>query len=796
MRYGHFDSDHREYIVDRPDTPRPWTNYSGNKNYNTIITANAGGYSYYRSSAYGRILRQDFKGVPLDCPGRYFYLRDAQSGDYWSASWQPVAKPLERYQTRTRFGTQYTVIESSYGGIRTEATYFVPLEQEFEYWVLSVKNEGSEPRTLDVSSYCEFTNQWNIFADLFDLQYSVFIVRAEAQGNVLVCQYHENMPPQHDSVIGPVPCASFMALAGAEATGSDGDREEFIGPHRGYHNPVAVERGRAGNSKAYGNNACGSLSFRLTLAPGEEREVVVLVGVGKRKDAESILEEYGSVARAKQELSRLKAHWHALVGKLEVETPDPEFDHMLNVWNPYCALMNFFFSRSASLIYTGDQRDGLGYRDSVQDILGIAHLVPELARERLLLMVSGQEASGAARPEIKPFSHKPGEMPATPIDRIRSDDCYWLFNSIPAYVDETGDLGFYDVVVPYSDKGEDTVFGHLRRALEFTLANVGAHGLPCGLLADWNDSIRLGQKGETVFVAFQLRLGLDVYARVAAELERPAEAAWARKELERVDTLIQAHTWDGEWFVRGFRENGDVIGSTASEEGRVWLNPQCWAVMSGAAKNDQARLAMDAVKEHLSSDYGCMICTPPLIKTDPTEIRSVVFLPGFKENAGIYNHNQGWAVIAEALLGRGDQAYRYYRAAMPSAHNDRIEIRKSEPYVHCQTTATRHSSCEGESNVAWLSGTASWMSYSATHYVLGIRPQSNGLLIDPCVPANWPAFTVRRELRGKRITVRVENPKGCQKGVAKVSVAGRELAGGFVPEELLSDGCEITAVMG
>lgn len=789
MRYGYFDDEHCEYVVERPDTPRPWSNYSGSPLYGMIITNNAGGYSFYRSAEVGRFLRCTPNAVPADQPGRYFYLRDRESGDYWSASWQPVGKPLDVYRSICRFGTAYTIIESEYAGIRTITTYFVPLGQRFEYWRLVVSNTGDRPRRLSVFTYCEFASEWNIHQDYFNRQYSAYLARSEWRAGMVHYASRENDP----IMIGDLPSMCWLALVGAEVAGYELDREAFLGPYRGYHNPLTVERGACTGSTAYGDNGCGCVQVDLDLAPGETRELLVLLGVG-RAEVEGVQTraEFGSLGRASAEFERLKAEWHGRLERFRVESPDADFDHMVNVWNAYNALVTFEWSRAASLIYAGG-RDGFGYRDTVQDILGVVSLIPQQACERLELMITGQESTGGARPLVKPFDHKPGQMEPTPPDEYRSDDCLWLFNTVPAYVAETGDLAFYDKVLPYADRGEDTVFGHLRRALEFNLARRGPHGLPDALRADWNDC--LGRGGESLFVTFQLRYGLSVYADIARLLNRPAEAAWAEEEMAKLDEAIQRYGWDGEWFVRKYREDGVVLGSRQNEEGRIFLNSQSWAVISGAATAEQARMAMDAVEEHLASEYGLALFAPPFSKASPL-YGGALYNPGQKENAAIFNHTQGWAVIADCILGNGNRAYRNYRAYMPSRFNDIAEVRQVEPYVHCQGTNSQFSPRFGAGGLPWLTGTAAWSYYAATHYILGIRPEVEGLRIDPCIPAEWKGFRVRRVFRGRVLNIRIENPSGVQRGVTRLLLNGEELTGNLIPADKMRAENEVLVVLG
>jgi cellobiose phosphorylase len=534
----------------------------------------------------------------------------------------------------------------------------------------------------------------------------------------------------------------------------------------------------------------------LTLQPGESREVLVLLGIGEaRTVGKRTLAEYGSLERATQELDKLKANWHAKLGSLVVETPDEALNHAINVWGLYNCLITFAWSRAASLVYNGE-RDGLGFRDTVQDILGVAAAIPEEAQARLELMLTGQLANGGAIPVIKPFEHNPGHEAPPALEEYRSDDCLWFFNTVPAFVGETGDLDFYNKVLPYADEGEATVFGHLRRALEFNLERTGKNGLPCGLSADWNDCLRLGYYGESLFVAFQVRLGLTTYAEIAGQLGKPEEAEWALSEREKLDESIQAVAWDGEWFIWAIGDDGTVYGTHEYEEGQVYMNTQVWAVLSGAATPEQAAGAMQTMQERLATPYGLMLCAPAFVNTPVDVMRSVVYNPGIKENAGIFNHTQGWGVMAECMLGNGDRAYEYLRAALPAAYNDRAEVRQIEPYVQGQTTYSTYSPRPGNTRTSWLTGAAAWSYFSATQYVLGMRPEVAGLRIDPCIPAGWEGFKATRRFRGHSIQIEVKNPDGVCRGVKALALNGEALEGNLIPADRLGEHNQVKVILG
>jgi cellobiose phosphorylase len=411
-------------------------------------------------------------------------------------------------------------------------------------------------------------------------------------------------------------------------------------------------------------------------------------------------------------------------------------------------------------------------------------------------MLTGQVSTGGAMPLIKPFTHDPGHETPPHKEEYRSDDCLWFFNALPAYVAETGDLDFYTKILPYADRGEATVFEHLRRALEFNLERTGRNGLPCGLAADWNDCIKLGYYGESLFVAFQVHLGLDIYAEIAGRLGRPAEADWARRQREQLDANIQKSCWDGDWFIWAIGDDGTVYGTKDYEEGQVYLNTQVWSVISGAATPAQAQKCMQTVKERLATPYGLMLSAPPFEETPFDVMRAVLFLSGIKENAGIFNHTQGWGVMAECILGHGDRAYEYYRAFMPAAYNDRAEIRQSEPYVQAQTTYSTFAPRPGNTRTSWLSGAVPWAYYSATQYILGIRPEVDGLRLDPCIPASWPGFKATRQFRGKTIEIEVRNPRGVCKGVESLTINGKSLPGNLLPIEMLAKKNKVEVVLG
>ena len=686
MQYGYFDDQAREYVITRPDTPAPWANYLGSPKYGALISNNAGGYSFVKSGANGRILRYVFN--QFDQPGRYIYLRDNGDGDFWSASWQPVGKDLETYKSQCRHGTGYTLLLADYRGIHSEALFYVPLEGEHEVWQLSVTNRSARQRELTLTGYAEFTNNGNYEQDQVNLQYSQFITRTLFDGSRIRQQIHGNLDAQESDVDEKAVIERFFGLVGAEVASFCGDRAEFLGPYRGYGNPVGVERGDLGGELNYNGNSCGALSAVVTLEPGETRIIAFLLGEKPHQESAVLLEEYCDPhKKCRQELDELVRYWHGKLSRFRVKTPCAEFDTMVNTWNAYNSFITFTWSRAASFIYCG-LRNGYGYRDTVQDIQGIIHLEPEGAAEKLRFMLSAQVDHGGGLPLVK-FTHSPGHED-TPEDAsyvretghpaYRADDALWLFPTVYKYIAETGNTVFLDEVIPFANRDEGSVYEHLKRALDFSLKHLGPHGMPAGLHADWNDCLRLGANGESSFVAFQFYYAFTVLREFAAQKQDAAYLQWLEREQKKLRVLLNDLCWDGDRFIRGFTQAGEVIGHHSAPEANLWLNPQSWAVISGLAAPKQAELAMDNVYARLNTDYGAILMDPPYHAHAFDGALAVIYNAGVKENAGVFSQSQGWLILAEALMGRGDRAFTYFKENAPSMQNDRAEIRKIEPY--------------------------------------------------------------------------------------------------------------------
>ncbi len=803
MNYGYFDPLNREYVITRPDTPAPWVNYLGSPEYGAIISNNAGGYSFAKSGANGRILRYIFNS--FDQPGRYLYLRDNDSADYWSASWQPVGKSLDLCRYECRHGMGYTVMTADYSGIRSEAAYYVPLGKSYEVWTLSVSNHSERARDLTLTGYAEFTNHSNYEQDQVNLQYSLFITKTLFEKNRIIQQIHGNLDalPEDGQVDSKNVTERFFGLAGAKVASYCGEKEHFLGKYHGYGNPLGVISGSLGNVDSYNENSCGALSCQVTLAPGETKTILFALGPDGSEAAASILDSYADpAAQTKKELQELKSFWYEKLDHLKVCTPSPEFDTMLNTWNAYNCFMTFIWSRAASFIYCG-LRNGYGYRDTVQDIQGIIHLAPEMAAEKLRFMLSAQVSRGGGLPLVK-FTHCPGQED-TPDDAsyrqetghpaYRADDALWLFPTVWKYISETGNLDFLDEIIPFADKEEDTVYGHLQRAIQFSLDHLGPHGMPAGLYADWNDCLRLGANGESSFVAMQFYYALDILKRFAEYKKDADYVKYLEEKLAEAGTIIQTLCWDQDRFIRGYTERGERIGAPADPEASLWLNPQSWAVISGLASPGQADAVLENVYKNLNTDYGALLMDPPYHAHAFDGALAVIYNQGTKENAGIFSQSQGWLILAEALRGHGERAFTYFMENAPAAQNDRAEIRRLEPYCYGQFTEGRASEHPGRSHVHWLTGTASTVMVGCVEGILGLRPDPEGIRIAPSIPKGWEHLEIEKDFRGKHLHIRIENPDGRESGFQKLILNGRELDSSYVPAGILEEENEIRLIL-
>ena len=803
MRFGYFDDAKREYVITRPDTPAPWANYLGSPEYGAIISNNAGGYSFAKSGANGRLLRYIFNN--FDQPGRYIYLRDNDSKDYWSTAWQPVGKDLEVYKNECRHGTAYTRMIADYSDIHSEVLYYVPLDETYEVWSLKVTNNSDKTRSITVTGYCEFTNNSNYEQDQVNLQYSQFITRTAFNDNRIVQSVHGNLDAlaEGEEVDEKKVTQRFFGLAGAEVSSYCGEKESFLGRYHSYGNPVGVEKGDLGNELNYNENSCGALSTVVILQPGESKSMAFVVGMKYDAEAAAIIGKYTDVeADTVRELANLKEYWHGKLEHFQVNTPSPEFNSMINTWNAYNCFMTFIWSRAASFTYCG-LRNGYGYRDTVQDIQGVIHLEPAMAADKIRFMLSAQVDNGGGLPLVK-FTHNAGHED-TPDDasyvketghpHYRADDALWLFPTVYKYIAESGNLDFIDEVIPYANKDEGTVYDHLKRAIDFSMNRLGRHEIPAGLYADWNDCLRLGKEGESTFVALQFYYAMTVLRKFAQHKNDEEYIKYLDEQQAKLGDIINKECWNEDRFIRGFTERGEVIGKRTDPEANIWLNPQSWSVISGLATDEQADKALDVVYERLNTEFGAVLMDPPYHAHAFDGALAVIYNQGVKENSGIFSQSQGWIILAEALRGHGERAFQYFMENAPSAQNDKAEIRKLEPYCYGQFTEGKDSPRFGRSHVHWLTGTASTVMVGCVEGILGMRPDFYGLKIAPSIPKDWECFEICKDFRGKYMHIVINNPDKRESGCKSLKVNGKEMEGNYIPADILEDYNEIELLM-
>jgi N,N'-diacetylchitobiose phosphorylase len=801
MNYGYFDEIKKEYVITRPDTPAPWTNYLGSPEYGAIISNNAGGYSFVKSGANGRISRYIFNHE--DKPGRYIYLRDDNSYDYWSASWQPVGKPLgegyDRYQSRCCHGTAYTTISAQYMGISSKVLYYVPLDKTHEVWKVTLKNISDKPRNISAFGFIEFTNDDYYENDQVNLQYALFITKTFFKGNKILQTINENDKKKIDGTNGK---ERFFGLAGAPVISYNGDKAAFIGSYRSYNNPIAVERGNCDNALNYNSNACGALHTKLCLEPGESREFAFILGRKNDRESKGILDYYKDLTVVDKELEELKAYWHNKLANFKIKTPSKNFNAMINTWNAYQCFITFIWSRAASFIYCG-LRNGYGYRDTVQDIQGIIHLDPLMAKEKIIFMLSAQVDNGGGLPLVK-FDHNAGHED-TPDDlsyvqttghpAYRADDALWLFPTVYKYIAETGDKKFLDDEIPYANCDKGSVYDHLKRAINFSMERLGAHNMPVGLHADWNDCLRLGRKGESSFVAMQLFFAMNIIRSIANDRNDQEYIVYLDKVQEELKVSINQNCWEDDRFIRGFKEDGQVIGSKKDSEASMWLNPQSWSVISGLAAKEQADKVLESVYRELNTEYGVRLMVPSYKNNAFDGALAILFNPSTKENGSIFSQSQGWIILAEALMGHGNRAFEYFTECSPATQNNHAEVRVLEPYVHGQFVESKESPFEGRAHVHWLTGTASTVMVGCVEGILGIRPDINGLVIAPSIPSEWKEMEIKKTFRGKKLNIKVVNLSGAESGYKEFYVNGIKLEKNYLTEEIMKEENDIVLVM-
>jgi cellobiose phosphorylase len=798
--YGRFDDAAREYVISRPDTPLPWINYLGSEQYFGIISNTAGGYSFYRDARLRRLTRYRYNNVPPDVGGRYIYLRDQDSGEFWSPSWQPVRADLDDY--RCRHGLGYTVIGGRRAGIDAETLHAVPLGETLEVWRTRLTNHRPGTAHLSLFSAVEFC-LWDAWDDATNFQRNLSTGEVEVADDVI---YHTTEYRERRNHFAYFACS-------APLSGFDTQRDAFLGPYRGWDRPAVVETGRSTGSIAHGWAPCGSHHVALTLEPGEVRDVVFVLGyaenpadakfdppgsgrVDKRR-VRRVLDRYLQPGEVEAAVERLRDQWRDLLDTLRVATPSDHVDRMVNIWNPYQCMVTFNLSRSASSFESGIGR-GMGFRDSNQDLLGFVHMVPERARERILDIAATQLPDGGAFHQYQPLTKTGNDTAGTGFN----DDPQWLVLAVTAYVKETGDRGILDEPVPYANvPGSETpLYEHLHRALDYTLDRLGPHGLPLIGRADWNDCLNLNCFSETPGESFQTtenrtggvaesvfigglftRAGVEA-AALAAHLGQHEDASRWRAAARAMDAAVRAHGWDGAWFRRAYDYDGHPVGSAGNEEGRIYIEPQGMCVIAGIGLDDgKAAAALDSVAAELATPHGIMLLQPAYTRYHLKLGEISTYPPGYKENAGVFCHTNPWIVIAETLVGRGDRALDYHLRTNPSAREGISDVHRCEPYVYAQMIAGRDAPTHGEAKNSWLTGAAAWNLIAITQWILGIRPDHDGLRIDPCLPAEWPGFGATRRFRGATYDITVSKRPGDQGRVSRLVVDGRRIEGTLVP---------------
>lgn len=764
MKFGYFDASEREYVITRPDTPTPWINYIGSGQYGGIVSNSGGGYSFYKDPQYRRVTRYRYNNIPMDRPGRYIYIRDEATGEYWNPGYQPVQRKLDSYGCRHGMG--YTALEGIYGGVSAEVKYFVPDNKNFEIWLVKVKNNASVPKKLKVFSYAEFCF-WDAVAD----QQNVDWVQQINQG-----RYKDGIITWHPHHVKN--SAAFFATG--EAVGSyDTNLESFIGKYRSEANPIAVEKGSCSNSISYRMNGVGAFCIDTGLESGDERELVFVLGFTEDKEhIKEEIREYLKPSEAKSALGRLKEYWGNYLDRLKVQTPDEEMDLFVNLWNQYQCKTTFNWSRFVSLYQLGLSR-GMGIRDSAQDILGVVHTIPGEAKELIVKLLKCQYTDGRSYHLFFPLTGEggSGDAPVKKFDWY-SDDHLWLIMSVNAYIKETGDFAFLNEKVSYNDKTTSgTVREHLDKALEFTANNRGPHNIALAGRADWNDTLNLDMgKGnaESVFTSM-------LFCRVLMEMVELCGYLDDSKGVEKYSVMfndmraaINQSSWDGEWYKRAFDDECRPIGSKENKYGKIFINSQSFAVLSGVADDVKAGKCLEAVEKYLSTEYGIVTMYPAYPEADETKGGITTYPPGAKENGGIFLHTNPWVMIAETMVGHGDRAFDYYKRIMPSKRNDSAELFEVEPYVYPQNVLGQEHPQFGTGRNSWLTGTAAWNLVAASQYILGIRPDYNRLLVDPCIPSEWNGFKAQRVFRGAVYNIEVQNPGRVCKGVGKIVVDGEE----------------------
>ncbi len=770
MTYGYFDVENKEYVITRPDTPSPWMNYLGFGGFGGIISNNAGGLLFDGDPGNRRLTRYRHNTPVMDRPGRYIYIKDMETGEYWSPTWQPVLKNLDKYECR--HGLSYTTITSEYDDVAFTSAYFVPHGKHYEIWKCKLKNNGKSKRSLKLFPYVEFS--WIVANVDLTSEWARYGMCCDSDGKTIV------YTPAAVEFIGEPFYGYFSTTLPKESF--DCTRDVFLGAYRDESNPIALEKGICANSHIDGDNPCGAFSCPVTVNSGEEIEFIVVIGATSERDKiNALVEEALNLEAADAALANIKERWDEHLNMLQINTPDTDVNKMINIWHAYQCKTTYDWSRFMSYYEKGVER-GWGFRDSMQDVLGVMHAIPEQAKERIKTLLSIQRNDGNARAVYFPGTK-------TSVGGGRSDDHLWSIYSVCSYIKESGDYGFLKEQVPYVDGGSGTVEEHLIKGLEFTRNNCGEHGIPKFLNSDWNDSISSigrGGKSESTFVFFQAAAAAKDLIELFSHINDKQGLAFATEYYDWCKSLYKK-LWDGKWFIRAYIKDDIKLGTDEDEYNKIFLNPQSWAVLSGLPTEEEANTAFDNVYKYLLCDYGLISHYPASSGFNPEQKTFFSMHKGIKENGGVFCHANTWAVIAETMLNRADEAFTIYKASIPCRRNDIVDISLTEPYVYGSAQIGPAHERYGCCSNSWLTGTASWMYYAVTRYILGIRPEYDGLLIDPCVPADWDGYSVSRIYRGIKCNIKVGKLPNAGAKPVSLSVNGKEVSGNFLRYDMIKD---------
>ena len=794
-KFGYFAPEKREYVITRPDTPRPWHNYLINDTYVAMISNTGGGVSYDTDPRIYRLLRYRYQNLPYDRPGRYVYLRDREGGAYWSATWAPVHMPLGKCRYRCRVGTGYSIITLEYAGIRTEIRYFVPLKGRLEIWDLTVTNLSKRTRKLSTFSYAEFA-WWGAMRDLMNLDNGPNVSRQhyhQPTGSIIHNSYNDIGTGLHNMIF--VQNYGFHTSS-ERPCGHDGDRDLFVGRYRDEKNPAVVESGESTDLCRSSGVSLGSLQHRFALRPGQSKRIVYRTGLGPGKaDCFKAIGRYRSFASVDRAFRELRGFWQERLGRFQVATPDKEFDALANGFIQYQSAMTMRLSRSISSYEWGVGRS-IGFRDSSQDQLGLCHAFPEVARRMLGLIMGAVHQDGSACHNFNPLTGEWGP-------NQHHDNHNWPALTVAHYVKETGDFGFLRERFPYTfTKRTGTVYEHLRRSNDYAWRLRGRHGLMQMGAADWNDALNpKNRDSESMFTSALYSASTRALIELAGRLGDRKYAALLGKRYDLIKRRMNTVGWDGRWYRRFINSNGDILGTARAPKGigRLFLEPQPWAVFAGIAEGARARLALDLTEKLCGTDYGHKLIDRPFTRHDMDAHGSVAIQEGgVGMNASVFSHAASWMISAETCLGRGDRAMQYFKRMCAAAKNAIAERHECEPYVICQWVSQPPFHTAGRGRNSWLTGSAAWMAIGALQRIIGVRPDFDGLVIDPCIPRKWRKLAIRRTFRGVTYQVMVRNPKGVSKGVTGLVVRGRTVRGNQIPYDAGDRGkvVEVLATMG